>query len=93
MVSGQEAEFIILPITAILILIRDLKEDKSDSDSGPGNTLVHPGIPWRGQILPVFFPFYWSDPAEFKTVSIVGFFGFSLFFIEFIYDLCIRITF
>ena len=37
-------------------------------DSGPGNTLVHPGAPWKGQILPVFSPFYWSDPAEFKTV-------------------------
>ena len=30
MVSGQEAEFIILPLKAILALIRDLKEDKSD---------------------------------------------------------------
>ena len=52
----------------------------------PWITLVYPG-------MAKIFPFYWSDPAEFKTVSILGFFGFSLFSIEFIYDLCIRITF
>ena len=30
MVSGQEAELIILPLTAILNLIQDLKENKID---------------------------------------------------------------
>ena len=30
MVSGQEAKLIILPLTAILTLIQDLKKDKSD---------------------------------------------------------------
>ena len=63
-------------------------------DSGPGNTLVHPGIPWKGQILSGFFSRFTGLTLQSLKLSLYWvFFGFSLFSIEFIYDLCIRITF